>query len=181
MPDRKIILYISMSLDGFIATPADDLSWLSIVEKEGEDYGYEGFTSQIDTYIVGRKTYDKIVELVGAFPQAEDFDCYVLTRQDIPNQENITFYNGSIESLIEDIRSAPGKHIYCDGGAEIVKLFMDHDLIDEYWISIIPVILGAGKRLFKGDTPYGSLKLIHSKQYDTGLVQVLYQRNRIES
>jgi len=51
---RKVVLYISMSLDGFIATKDDDLSWLSIVEKEGEDYGYAEFTKEVDTYIVGR-------------------------------------------------------------------------------------------------------------------------------
>ena len=58
MSDRKLILYISMSLDGFIATENDDLSWLSIVEKEGEDYGYNSFQETVDTCTVGRKTYE---------------------------------------------------------------------------------------------------------------------------
>jgi dihydrofolate reductase len=65
MAKRKVILYICMSLDGFIATEDDDISWLSLVEKEGEDYGYTEFSKSIDTYIVGRKTYDKVLQLTG--------------------------------------------------------------------------------------------------------------------
>ncbi|WP_157662409.1 hypothetical protein [Polaribacter sp. SA4-10] len=53
MNNRKLILYISMSLDGFLATKEDDLSWLSIAEKEGEDCGYVAFNKTVDTYIVG--------------------------------------------------------------------------------------------------------------------------------
>lgn len=176
MDKRKVILYISMSLDGFIATKDDDLSFLSIVEKEGEDYGYAAFGKQIDTYIVGRKTYDKVIELVGYFPAAKDYDCYVITRQSISNKENVTFYNGDISELIESLKQQEGKHIYCDGGGEIVKLLMDHDLIDEYIISIIPTILGDGKRLFVGNTKDRNLTLLSSKQYDTGLVQLSYER-----
>lgn len=176
MNKRKVILYISMSLDGFIATKEDDLSFLSIVEKEGEDYGYAKFSKQIDTYIVGRKTYDKVIELVGHFPAAEDYDCYIITRQNIPNRENVTFYNEDIFELVEMLKAQEGKHIYCDGGGEIVKLLMDYDLIDEYIVSIIPIILGDGKRLFVGDTLRRNLKLVSSKEYDTGLVQLSYQR-----
>jgi len=180
MGKRKVILYISMSLDGFIATKDDDLSFLSAVEKEGEDYGYAEFSKKIDTYIVGRKTYDKVIELVGYFPAAKNYDCYVVTRQNIPNKEKITFYNGVVFELVESLKQQEGKHIYCDGGGEIVKLLMDSDLIDEYIISIIPTILGDGKRLFIGDTASRKLTLLSTKKYDTGLVQLAYQRVRNE-
>ena len=53
---RKISLFIAMSLDGYISKPNDDLSFLKLVEKEGEDYGYAEFTAQIDTIIIGRRT-----------------------------------------------------------------------------------------------------------------------------
>jgi dihydrofolate reductase len=175
---NKVILYISMSLDGFIAGEDNDLSWLSIVEKEGEDYGYFQFISTIGGYIVGRKTYDKVVEMVGNFPQAKDFPCYVITRQNIPSQENITFYNGEIRALIQKIKKETDKNIYCDGGGEIVKLFMDNDLIDRFIISIIPTILGNGKRLFIGNTASRKLKLKDTKRFETGLVQLTYDRDR---
>lgn len=56
--ERKVILYIASSVDGYIAQPDDDLSFLSIVEKEGADYGYAEFIQTIDTVIIGRKTID---------------------------------------------------------------------------------------------------------------------------
>ena len=178
MPKRKVALYICMSLDGFIATNDDDLSWTSVAEKEGEDYGYHDFVAEIDTYIIGRKTYDWVINELGKFPQAEQFDCYILTRQERPNENGVTFYNGAIEELIAKIRAQEGKNIYCDGGAEIVKLLMDKDLIDEYIISVIPVLLGDGKRLFKGETPQMDLIAQPAKYYDTGVVQLHYLRRR---
>ena len=62
---RKLILYIATSLDGFIAKPNDDLSFLSMVQEEGEDYGYTSFIETIDAVIVGRKTYDWVMAEVG--------------------------------------------------------------------------------------------------------------------
>ncbi|MEL6593229.1 MAG: dihydrofolate reductase, partial [Bacteroidota bacterium] len=75
MHNREVILYISMSLDGFIAGENDDLSFLDAMQKEGEDYGYAAFTKNVDTYIVGRKTYSKVISMINHFPQAEMYDC----------------------------------------------------------------------------------------------------------
>ncbi|MGV3602725.1 MAG: dihydrofolate reductase, partial [Dyadobacter fermentans] len=57
---RKLYVYIAASLDGYIAKHDDDISFLSLVEQPGEDYGYAGFIDTIDTVIIGRKTYDKV-------------------------------------------------------------------------------------------------------------------------
>ena len=175
---RKVVLYISMSLDGFMATEGDDLSWLSMVKKEGEDYGYSSFTESVDTYIVGRKTYDKVVEMVGEFPQRNQFDCYVISRNEHLQADGINFYSGDLTTLIQDLKQQEGKNIYCDGGGEIVKLMMQQDLIDDYIVSIIPTILGKGKRLFLGIDDALNIKLVDTKPYDTGLVQLKYQRIR---
>jgi dihydrofolate reductase len=67
--DRKVILFIAMSVDGFIATLNDDLSFLSIVEQEGQDYGYSDFIKTVDTVIIGRKTYEKVITMGFDFPQ----------------------------------------------------------------------------------------------------------------
>ena len=177
MHKRKVILYISMSLDGYIATKDDGLDWLSIVEKEGEDYGYEDTHRDTDTYIVGRQTYEVVLKLTGGeFPQAKMYDCYVVTRQERPSENGVTFYNGDLEAFVRQLKQKEGGNIYCDGGAQIVKLLMDKNLIDEYIISIIPIILGDGIRLFKGGTPQISLKTMPVKAFDTGLVQLRYVR-----
>ncbi|MBL4561480.1 MAG: dihydrofolate reductase [Labilibaculum sp.] len=177
MDNRKLILYINMSLDGFLATKDDDLSWLSIVEKEGEDYGYVEFNESVDSYIVGRKTYDTVLKLTGGtFPPAKQHKCYVITRQERESENGVTFYNGDIETLVNRLKSENEKNIYCDGGGQIVKLLMEKNLIDEYRVSVIPIILGDGKRLFKGGTSMISLKALPSKQYESGLIQLRYEK-----
>lgn len=177
MDKRKLILYISMSLDGFLATKDDDLSWLSIVEKEGEDYGYQEFNDSVDTYIVGRTTYEKVLSMTGGvFPPAEKHNCFVITRQERESENGVSFYNGDLRKLINNLKDEGGKNIFCDGGAMLVKMLMDEDLFDEYRISVIPIILGDGKRLFKGETPRINLKAISSKQYESGLIHVHYEK-----
>lgn len=174
---RKLILYISMSLDGYIATKDDDLSWLSIVEKEGEDYGYSKFNDSVDTYIVGRKTYDIILNLTGGhFPAAEKHKCFVITSQNKKEENDITFFNGNIEDLIIKLKKEKGKNIYCDGGAQLVKSLIEKNLIDEYIISIIPILLGNGKKLFLDNTQLINLKLLNSKEFTSGLVQLHYSK-----
>lgn len=166
-----------MSVDGYIATNDDDLSWLSVIEKEGEDYGYEAFNNIVDTYIVGRKTYDVVLKLTGGvFPQAEKHQCFIITRDERSSENGVEFYSGDIKELISNLKKKEGKHIYCDGGAEIVRLLMKENLIDEYIISVIPIMLGSGKRLFKGGTESINLKALPSKYFDSGLVQLHYEK-----
>lgn len=166
-----------MSLDGFIATKDDDISWLSIVEKEGEDYGYTEFNKSVDTYIVGRVTYETVIKLTGGvFPPAKQHKCYVITTQERESENGVTFYNGDIEELVDRLKKEKGKHIYCDGGGQIVKLLMEKNLIDEYIIAVIPIILGDGKRLFIGGTQRINLKALPGKHYDTGLVHLRYTK-----
>ncbi len=166
-----------MSLDGFLAGKDDDISWLNMVDREGEDYGYFEFTKDVDTYIVGRKSYDVVTKLCdGEFPPAKQFKTYVLTRQDLTNTGDVTFYNGDPIELVKKIQQEEGGHIYCDGGAQVVKLFIEANLFDEYIVAIIPHLLGDGKRLFLGGTPSVNVVLKKSKQFESGLVQLHYER-----
>src|SRR5690606_33701842 len=83
---RKISLFIATSLDGYIAKPNDDLSFLKLVEKDGEDYGYTKFIETIDTLIIGRKTYDYVVKEIGSsYYDNGQRDVYVITRTERQN------------------------------------------------------------------------------------------------
>jgi len=174
MINRKLILYISASLDGYIAKPDDDLSFLGIVQKEGEDYGYNDFVATVDTVILGRKTYDWVMKQVTTFPHA-DKETYIITGTEKPKNGNINFYNGNLKNLVERLKSETGKNIFCDGGAEVVNELLKYRLIDEFIISIIPILVGNGTKLFKDGRPEQNLELISSKQFGTGLVQFHYK------
>lgn len=172
--ERKLILYIAMSLDGYITDPNEDLGFLSIVEQEGEDYGYAGFTKNVDAIIIGRKTYDKVFAMGFEYPHT-DKAVYIITRTPRPAIGTFEFYTGDLATLVSDLKSKPGKNIYCDGGAEIVHELSRHQLIDEYIVSIIPILVGGGIRLFKAGLPAQKLQLLSSKSFEKGLVQLHYQ------
>ncbi len=171
---RKLILYIACSLDGYIAKPNDDLSFLDRVQKENEDYGYYNFISSVDTVIIGRKTYDWVMTKVDVFPHS-DKETYVITRTQKPAIGNIVFYTGNLVNLVNGLKNKPGKNIFCDGGAEIVNELLKENLFDELIISIVPVLVGEGTKLFKYGRPEQGLELVSVKEFDTGLVQLHYK------
>lgn len=176
---RTLTSFIAMSLDGYIAKPNDDLSFLASVEKEGEDYGYKEFTDTIDTIIIGRRTYDYVLREIGAshYDNGER-NVYVITRTRRPDTGKTIFYTGNLAELVQQLKSENGKNIYCDGGAEIINELLKNDLIDEFIISIIPVLLGEGTRLFKDGRPEQQLEFVSAKTYDTELTKLHYRRKK---
>lgn len=171
---RKVILYIAMSLDGFITKDQDNIDFLSIVEVPDEDYGYSLFQTEVDTLIWGRKAYDKLLSFGIDFPHSEK-KCYVFSRTRKGTDANVTFYNGDIIELIHMIREEDGKHIYVDGGSQLVFELLKHSLIDSLIISVVPHLIGSGVRLFTSGAQEQSLKFKHSNVYPSGLVQLHYE------
>lgn len=174
---RKLVVYIACSVDGYIAKTGDDLSFLSIVEKEGEDYGYAVFIKTIDTIVLGRNTYNWVTKNVpGHYGEKRTF---VITHEKKATEGNVHYYSGNLSELIQQLKQEESdKHIFCDGGANIIKQLLQDDLIDELTISLIPVLLGEGTKLFQDGRPEQKLQLESSKSFDTGLVQLHYKRKR---
>ncbi|MEX1189291.1 MAG: dihydrofolate reductase family protein [Bacteroidia bacterium] len=174
MNQRNLIVYISASLDGFISKPNDDLSFLNAVQVEGEDYGYEAFIDSVDTVIIGKRTYDWVMNEVDEYPHKEK-DTYVITRTTRPAEGKTQFYSGDLNLLVKELKSKPGKNIFCDGGSQIVNELLKIGAVDELIVSIIPVILGAGTPLFSEGIPEKKLQLISSKNFESGLLQAHYK------
>ncbi len=166
-----------MSIDGFIAKDEDNIDFLSKVEREGEDYGYASFVKTVDTVIWGRKTYDKILSMGIELPY-KNKKCIVVSRSRTGRLGHVEFYNGSLPVLIQDLKSGEGADIYCDGGGEIVSELLKYNLIDRFVISIIPHIVGKGIRLFSNDRPELSLQLQQSVTFPSGLVQLVYEKEK---
>jgi len=171
MNKRKVIVYIAMSLDGYIAGEGDDLSFLSIVQQDGEDYGYHAFVDTVDTVIIGRKTYDWVCKQ-GIIPH-QDTSLYIITRNPQLSENSSQYYSGDLSVLMKKLLSESGKHIYCDGGAELIDSLLRLKLIDECIISIIPTVLGKGIPLFRNQHDI-TFNLLDSASFSSGLVQVHY-------
>ena len=105
--DRKVILYIAVSLEGYIAESDDNLEFLSLVEEKGEDYGYKDFIDTVDTVVMGRRTYDKVMSMGLGFPHA-DKESYIITRTPGPEAGPVKFFSGDLKVLIGRLKSGSG-------------------------------------------------------------------------
>lgn len=171
---KKVILYIAMTLDGFIATKDDNIDFLKLAEKEGEDYGYLNFIKNVDTIIWGRKTYDKVLTFGGDFPYS-DKKVYVLSKLRQGYDPNVEYWNNDVKELISKIKNENTLNIYCDGGSELVGELLKNQLIEKMIITIIPHLLGSGIRLFKNDLPTQNIQLLQSNSFPNGVVQLHYE------
>jgi len=168
----KHILYIAVSLDGYIATKEDSLDWLFEVEGDG-DNGYNDFIKNIDCVVMGRRTYDWIIrENKNDFPYKNQ-KCFVFTNKN----DKIEF----AQIIKEDVKTFARKmkeeynNIWIVGGGEIIKEYLDIDEIDEYRITIAPIILGSGIRLFQEIKNRIKLSLIDIKKRKE-FVEIVYRR-----
>jgi len=137
---RRVILFIAISLDGYIADEQGSVEWLEQIEGEG-DNGYTDFIEQVDTIFIGRHTYEVIQGFDMPFPYP-DKQCYV------PQQ-----------------LEQSGKHIWLMGGGQLVHEFLQHHWIDEMIITIAPVMLGSGIPLFREGFPTSSWILKETRSY----------------
>ena len=174
MQKREVKVYIAVSLDGYIAHSDGNIEWLDSVARPDEDYGYAAFIETIDTVIMGRKTYEKVLSFGGDFPHAGR-DCYVLSRTERALDGQVRFFSGPVEELLNQLRSRPGKDIFIDGGSEAIDQFREKGLIDSYTVSILPILLGEGIPLFKESKKELPLKLVKAIPFDSGLVQLTYE------
>lgn len=172
---RKVILYISQSLDGFIADSKGSVDWiLGNNENYDGDYGYETFIKDIDTVILGANTYKQIKnELSPDKWVYENLQSYVLTNERTEDTTNIRYVNMNIKELINRLQQENGKYIWICGGANLVNQCVKEDLIDEYRITTVPIILGNGIRLFDKNNRSIKLKLIKTNQ-ENGMIENIY-------
>lgn len=145
---RKVVCYIAASLDAYIATEDDSLEWLFKVEMDG-DAGYAEFMETIDTVVMGRRTYEWVMEMEkGKFPY-EDKECYVFSSRPAKSSEHAIFTNEDVPSFVERLRKRQGKNIWVVGGSLLLEAFLRERLVDEFIISIAPTLIGRGIPLFQ--------------------------------
>jgi dihydrofolate reductase len=173
MRQNKVLAFLAMSIDGFIAGKDGDLAWLDEYGTDGNDYGYNTFYQGIDKIIMGKKTYDKVMSFGIEYPH-QTIHSYILTHQELPSLPHITFYSGLLTDLIQSLQEKSNKHIYCDGGAQVIQQMINEQLLDEITITLVPKIIGDGIRLFNNLSPAVQFQLQHCKSFNSGIVQLHY-------
>ncbi len=174
---RKLKLYIAASLDGFIAKPDGNVDWLNDPDFmiEGEDFGYKEFLDTIDTTLMGNSTYQEILGFGKPFPYPEKVN-YVFTKSNHQDNENVKFINSDIHHFVQELKSQNGSDIWLIGGGKINTVMMDHELIDEIILTVMPICLGEGIPLFSPGSKSVKWKLSSSRAYESGVVQLVYYR-----
>lgn len=179
MSMRKIVLYIAMSLDGYISDENGGVGWLSGQNPEEESEGsYFEFVQNIDTVVMGWETYHQVTtELSPDGWVYDDFITYVITHREKASSEKIRFVHESPADLIKTLKETSGKDIWICGGASIAQQLMQDGLIDRFYISVIPVLLGAGVRLFSRLPEELQLRFVETRSYN-GIVELRYEKRK---
>ena len=163
-----------MSLDGFIATPDHGLEWLDQVrppEGSSQDYGYADFMKGVDTVILGRNTYDKVVGF-------EDWPysgkkTLVLSNRPIQPRADEKRVTARLDDLLDELEASGSRSIYLEGG-QVIQQALACKAITQMVISVIPVLLGAGIPLFGNLNHPLPFRLEDVRKFGTGLVQLRY-------
>jgi len=171
----NITLYIATSLDGYIARTDGGIDWLSMVEREGEDYGYAAFYESVDAIVSGSRTYELVLGFrEWPYPGKISF---VFTRRALrTDRDDVVFLPHDVKTGIAKIATQGFRRIWLVGGGALVGAFLRERLIDEYIISTLPILLGDGIRLFPPTGLEEPLELVSSRQFPSGLVQTHYRR-----
>lgn len=176
---RKVILFIAMSLDGYIADSEGKVGWLGGQGNDEEKIDtYSEFVANVDTVVMGWNTYYQVItELSLEEWVYSGLESYVVTHRDCSSTEMIRFTSEEPCSLIRELKKKDGKDIWICGGADIVRQLMAEDLIDVHYVSVIPILLGKGIRLFGGSGKEIPLKLTKTQSYD-GITELVYEHRR---
>lgn len=177
--ERKIIVYIATSADGYIARPDGDVEWLN--RRKRLDYGMRAFYRSIDTILWGRKTYDWLLDYYRKKGKTDGmFDTkvanYVFSRK--PPEKaapGVEFVSEPVKAFTRRLRAEAGKHIWMMGGGELIASFLDAGKIDEFDIHVIPNFIGEGIPLVAPRHRDIALRLRSARKYPDGVVRLRYE------
>jgi dihydrofolate reductase len=164
------------SLDGFIAKNDNSVSWLDnsgdVYEAGVSEESAEEVIRAIDCYVLGSRTYEHALQL--GWPYG-DTPTFVTTSRELPStRTSVKFYSGDLRRLVGEILAPRYGNIWLVGGAMLCQSFLRLGLVDEIRLSIMPVLLGDGVRLFGNSSAETRWRLKDVVAYKTGVVELLY-------
>jgi dihydrofolate reductase len=186
---RKVVLGLGISLDGYIARKNGAVDWLSM----DWDYDWTAFFKTIDVVLMGRKTWDVAL---GMSPQTKSkskkkasnpygaMETYVFSNTlNESGVEGVEIVSGNLKEFVANLKAKDGKNIWLSGGGELAKSFLDEDLVDEIYLGVTPLLLGAGLPLFPElirEVPlrFVSCNVCKHKKEDNAMLELVYEVKR---
>jgi|SRR5688500_8185331 dihydrofolate reductase len=180
-----VTLHVVSSLDGFIARHDNTVAWLDgygdayargVSEDNAEG---EAVAKAIDCFVLGSRTYEHALQL--GWPYG-DTPTVVVTTRELPSaKKSVEFYAGDLEKLVEEVLVPRYGNIWLVGGAMLCQRFLELGLVDEIRLSIAPILLGDGLRLFGHTNAEERWQLKDVVAYKTGFVELVYARQPTDS
>lgn len=199
MPDGQVILYIATSVDGFIATVDGGVSWLEAFEQdEGEEEveqaerrehrdqgddagagGYDEFFERVDCLVMGSTTYEQVLGF-GDWPYGEK-PTYVVTGRTLPlATDAVELVDSDPGDLLVDLEGRFDR-IWLVGGAMLAQSALTSNRIDRLRVTVVPVLLGDGIRLFGRGWDGAALDHLGTTSDENGLVELCYDVDPFDS
>jgi len=173
-----VTLHVVASLDGFIARKDNSVSWLDApgsVYEAGVSVSEEeiaAFVKAIDCYVLGSRTYEHALEL--GWPYG-DTPTVVLTNRELSStKKSVEFYSGDLTTLVREKLAPRYRNIWLVGGAIASQRFLSLGLVDEIKLTVAPVLLGDGLRLFGDSEAETRWTLKNVAAYRNGFVELSY-------
>lgn len=172
------IVYIGMSIDGYIADREGGLGWLEAVPNpDNMDTGFSAFMERIDAVVMGRNTYETVLGFGGEWPYPKPVFVCSRSLREVPERldQKVFLIQGSPGEITEQLSARGYRELYIDGGMTI-QGFLRDDKIDEMIISSIPVLLGGGIPLFADLPEHREFELISTEILLDQIVSTRYRR-----
>lgn len=163
--------YVATSVDGLIADRFGNVDWLN--PFFGEDYGFHGFLDSIDTVVMGRRTYERLLASSRKNPYEGKLFA-VLSRTRSSGAFAHLFWQGQVERLMLRLHDMGSKSLWIVGGGSVAGMFLEAGLLDEVRQFVMPLVLGSGTPLFGPLRQQSSLRLIDSRSFENGVLQLRY-------
>jgi dihydrofolate reductase len=185
---RKIISFMHVSLDGFVAGPNGEMNWIKVDEEIFDHVGKR--ISEGDTALYGRKTFEMMESYwptAADQPNASKHDIehskwyknvhkVVLSKSmKGKNLNNTTVISDNLSTEINKIKQKQGGEILLFGSPTATHVLMEQNLIDGYWLFMNPILLGKGVPLFKGIQQQTKLDLLNVHQFNCGVTALSYK------
>jgi dihydrofolate reductase len=175
----QIVYYLAASLDGRIAGPDHDLSFLQTLSGGPTGYGYDEFIAEVDGLVVGASSWDFMKDYPWTYGERP---VWVVThREDVPRIEgaDMRVFSGDVADLVGELESAGLQRVWVIGGSNVVGQFLAADRLDEVIITLAPTFVGRGPAVADGELPLRRFRLvgIERREGDDG-VTLRYERAR---
>ncbi|MGA9564456.1 MAG: dihydrofolate reductase family protein [Candidatus Korobacteraceae bacterium] len=175
---RTVTLHMVSSLDGFIAKSDNSVSWLDNPESVYEagvsisEEEVAAFVKSVDCYVLGSRTYEHALEL--GWPYGDTPTVVITNRALSSTRKSVEFYSGDLKKLVDEVLAPRYRNIWLVGGAMLCQRFLELGLVDEIKLTIAPVLLGGGLRLFDGSLAEERWNLKNVVAYKNGFVELSY-------